>query len=114
MVPAYRDFVERVGQTFAADGAELELVGCSSPQDNGHATAFTLTFVDHGRRDARQSTVMMSATGLSEFPIFLAPSSEIESGVEYVAVFNQLNIADRPPVSAPGDHPIDITAQSGA
>lgn len=97
--PDFAFFQSRVDQSFTMrlgpdSQAPLRLVSCVS--GSGGPSSFTLEFSGGPDAPPEQGTYLLTAEGVAEtsaaeIPIFLVPLRQTPTGVDYLAVFNQLD-----------------------
>ena len=93
---SFAAFDSRVGQPFRMRIAEdiqieLSLLECTTSQLPDGPSGFTLRFGAGPDAPPSQGTYLLSTDGFDEAPIFLVPLRRTADGLEYHAVFSQLN-----------------------
>lgn len=102
----FEDFEALVDQTFTmglgpGSSTQLRLVSCTRRDLAGGPPSFALEFSGGPDAPVEQGTYLLSAdetsarglgsTGSDETAIFLVPLRQTPAGVDYLAVFNQLD-----------------------
>ena len=95
----YELFEQRVRQPFTLtlpgehgpSTVEAVLTECTRNDLTGGSSGFSLTFKAGPDAPIEQSTYLLSADGVTQAPIFLVPQRQLPDGLEYLAVFTQLD-----------------------
>jgi hypothetical protein len=94
--PDFAYFESRIDQSFAMrlgpdSSTPLRLVSCVRRDLDGGPSSFTLEFSGGPDAPPEQGTYLLTAEGTEEIAIFLVPLRQTPTGVDYLAVFNQLD-----------------------
>lgn len=99
--PGFADFESRIDQTFTMrlgpeSSTPVRLVSCVRRGLAGGPPSFALEFSGGPDAPPEQGTYLLGAEGIGspgvdEIAIFLVPLRQTPTGVDYLAVFNQLD-----------------------